>query len=1209
MSKPNGKLILTLMGADGAPLTGKADIFLEHQVLSDQRAIRGFDASKQIVIKGLHRAPQGFYLLRVDPEQFNSVGQFINIRPSGDTVIELSFGESKPASRKPLLSVFVADYKSEVVTGAKVTVRTDRPERVKMALDFDPSSQEYRTDELSPGGYLLEVRASGLASEKREIELQPAGSKETVILGKKDMPFYHRGRVKVPFEPRRELIAATLHPSFVGDVEAEVELICRELQLEQEEVPEAAQADNVRLFRLAAGSGEQEKKAILRQLLERPSVIRAGAVIAAGEHAISYLTDELVIRFKAHVSEDTVQAMARDLNLEILRAVPYSPNTFHLRSPEPGTYDLLDVEANLAGLDDVEWAEPNMVTTAELDTVNPPDFLWSGVWDRQLVSTPDAWQQLQDSGLETFGEPSVIIAAVDQGIESAGGVPLHPDFQGTVSDGSSKVYQLYDFRTLVANNDSPPGSHGMGVSGVAAAKADNVSVVPGQDEGLAGAAPNCRIMGLIYPYTEAEQADMYIWAAGFDPDSPLLGFPAPISPGADIFTTSIGFGGGAPISGLASSMLDYLTSYGRDGKGCACFFSAGNANNNFTTYRPWAAYAKTWGMAASTLANNGVTEIRAPYSGYGPVELCAPSHDQYPILHNPPARYGTWSCQLLGDGNLIGHAATQTALTAGVTAGATVLDVVSSAGFAIGDQILIETPGAAGSEPASVTGVPAVNQLQISAVLNNHAIGDAVMTGAANYRNNFGGTSSATPLAAGVAALVLSANPDLTWIELRQILRETAEKIDAGNTDPIGQWLDAFGVPSVSSGLPAVYSQWYGYGRIDASQAIDAALSFPFTRDLVVRENLADTGTVPSGGGFWNSPDIWVRNTDPLSEGAAALPANYNTAGPHQAPIAGVDNWVYARVANIGTDASLDYYVRIYITHFPGFEFTYPASFIPSNGPGDPVPSPMTPGTYLIGEVSASNLAPGTDTIVNVQWPSALIPPETVVVGLTTVTWHPCLLVEVSPHDGPAPTGSHVWDDNNLAQKNVPITYPDTDGDFAIGAVVGHVDNPSRFLMLEIDRGRLPRQVRLYVDLVSPQLKDRLRRFAAGEELPEFTGCSLTFLEETRLQLHCPETGDSVLTVAPQSKLARVFSSLGDPGDKPDFGFTLGTLLGREVAFLADRGKTRVPVIAGAGALSPIVVGGVVGEGAPAGRYSIYLTQRQPDGQISGAAEMEVNIG
>ncbi|HYO12946.1 MAG TPA: S8 family serine peptidase, partial [Thermoanaerobaculia bacterium] len=948
------------------------------------------------------------------------------------------------------------------------------------------------------------------------------------------------------------------------------------------------------------------------ELLRQPQVQLAGPVVLLRERSLSYLINELIVRFRAHVTEESVRGIARQHGLEILRAVPYSPNTYHFSSPGPASYELLAVADALARREDVEWAEPNLVTTAELDAVTPTDFLWNGVWDRQLVDTPNAWQHLQDAGLEAFGSPDVIIAAVDQGIESVGGVPAHPDFQGTVSDGSAKVYRLFDFVSLVPDNDSPMGDHGMGVSGVAAARAENPSVLAGQTEGLAGAAPNCRIMGLIFPFAEADIADMYIWAAGFDPHSPRAGFPAPIGPGADIFTTSIGFGAGAPISGLASAMLDFLMTYGRGGKGCLCFFSGGNANNDFTTYRPWAAYEKTFGMAASTLANDGVTEIRAPYSGFGPVELCAPSHDEYVLglaVHNPPDHYGTWSCQLLGNGKLIGHAATQTTLTAAATTGQTVLTVASVAGFAAGNQLLVGLPGTPGSEPVTVTGAPnpMTNTIPVTALLNNHAIGAAVLTGPANYRNDFGGTSSATPLTAGVAALVLSANPDLTWIEARQILRDTAEKIDAANTHPTGQWLDANGNPSVTSGLPPVYSRWYGFGRVDAERAVDEALGYVFSRDLVVRDNLADVGAVPAGGAFWNSPDLWVRTTDPVVEGAAGLPPNYATAGPHQSPIAGQDNWVYARLRNNGTDPSLDFYVRIYIAHYPGFEFTYPDSFIPTNRPGDPVPSPMTPGTYLIGEVKGTGLAPGADTIVSVRWPEALVPPETVMVGPNTVHWHPCLLLEVAPHDGPAPTGNHVWDDNNLTQKNISIVYTDAGTDFAVGIVAGHRRSREALQILEIDRGTLPRQVRLFVDLVDPRLKERLRQIGDPSGAPdEDDGCRVTFLEETRLLLDCPGEGrgEMVLTVPPQTRLERVLPK----ASRKDYNFTLGTFQGREVAFLAGRGKTRIPLAAGRGALTPIIVGGVVGNGAPRGVYSVHLIQRDPDGEITGGAELEVNV-
>lgn len=73
-----------------------------------------------------------------------------------------------------------------------------------------------------------------------------------------------------------------------------------------------------------------------------------------------------------------------------------------------------------------------------------------------------------------------------------------------------------------------------------------------------------------------------------------------------------------------------------------------------------------------------------------------------------------------------------------------------------------------------------------------------------NYSQSFGGTSAATPLASGVAALMLSRNPDLTAGRIRTILRETCQKI--GDE------------PYVSG-----RNDHYGYGRIDAQAALTAA--------------------------------------------------------------------------------------------------------------------------------------------------------------------------------------------------------------------------------------------------------------------------------------------------------------------------------------------------------------------------------------------------
>ena len=66
---------------------------------------------------------------------------------------------------------------------------------------------------------------------------------------------------------------------------------------------------------------------------------------------------------------------------------------------------------------------------------------------------------------------------------------------------------------------------------------------------------------------------------------------------------------------------------------------------------------------------------------------------------------------------------------------------------------------------------------------------------------------------------MLSVNPFLTWADVRDILRSTSVKIDFNNNDATGQWVDNDG-----DGVNE-FSQWYGYGRVDAAAAVrEAAL-------------------------------------------------------------------------------------------------------------------------------------------------------------------------------------------------------------------------------------------------------------------------------------------------------------------------------------------------------------------------------------------------
>jgi len=93
---------------------------------------------------------------------------------------------------------------------------------------------------------------------------------------------------------------------------------------------------------------------------------------------------------------------------------------------------------------------------------------------------------------------------------------------------------------------------------------------------------------------------------------------------------------------------------------------------------------------------------------------------------------------------------------------------------------------------------------------NNGGLNDFGGPNLANpdYTDDFGGTSGACPIAAGVAALVLSENPDLTATQVRLVLEHTAERIAASDAEYDG----------VTS-----HSDLYGYGRVNASQAVAAA--------------------------------------------------------------------------------------------------------------------------------------------------------------------------------------------------------------------------------------------------------------------------------------------------------------------------------------------------------------------------------------------------
>lgn len=182
--------------------------------------------------------------------------------------------------------------------------------------------------------------------------------------------------------------------------------------------------------------------------------------------------------------------------------------------------------------------------------------------------------------------------------------------------------------------------------------------------------------------------------------------------------------------------------------------------------------------------------------------------------------------------------------------------------------------------------------------------------------------------------------------------------------------------------------------------------------DLWLRDDPAHTGADPWGGRFWDSPDLWLRNAD---DGGTT----------HQDPEAGQDNWFHARIRNRGTATARHFAVTFAAKPFAGTQFAFPGDFLPS-----------------IAAVAGFDLAPGATRVVKARWPRALVPPAG-----THVCW---LASVITPGDTP-PAGRHVWERNDLAQKNLTVVDLVPGAVFTLPIVAGRLVT-RRPLVLELRR-------------------------------------------------------------------------------------------------------------------------------------------------------------
>jgi subtilisin family serine protease len=283
-----------------------------------------------------------------------------------------------------------------------------------------------------------------------------------------------------------------------------------------------------------------------------------------------------------------------------------------------------------------------------------------------------------------------------------------------------------------------------------------VAVAEENESGAVGVAPGCALMPLRTSGFLDDEAieQLFGWA---------------MTKGAAVISCSWGAAAvNFPLSLRQRNALTRAASEGRNGKGCVIVFAAGNANrpvNGTINEQGWienvirgnTQWLNGFAVHPDVIAVAASTSLnrKAAYSNWGKeISVCAPSN-------NAPPGMGLQQ---------VGYVYTPPQVRTGLEGlGIVTTDRVGGAGYSTTD-----------------------------------------------FTDDFGGTSSACPLVAGVAALVLSANPDLTAAEVRQVLQQTADKIVDLNPDP------QFGFRKGTYEIGG-RSDWFGYGKVNAFKAVQAA--------------------------------------------------------------------------------------------------------------------------------------------------------------------------------------------------------------------------------------------------------------------------------------------------------------------------------------------------------------------------------------------------
>jgi thermitase len=294
-------------------------------------------------------------------------------------------------------------------------------------------------------------------------------------------------------------------------------------------------------------------------------LVFGGRVLAPADHGVlplpptTFVEGEFLVKFAPGTPAEDVDNFHADNRVEELDELP-GIGVKRLRVP-PGSSVAEMVNAYLRN-PNVLYAEPNYVRSS---VSTPNDTLFSRQWNLARIDAPQAWDV-------TMGDPSVIIAVLDSGIDLT-----HEDLAGRYA--GSPAADDY--------------GHGTQVAGIVGAATNNAT-------GIAGVCPQCTLLSYKVLDSTGSGSDSAVASA----------IIAAADAGAKVINMSLG--------AYASSQTTQDAVNYAFGKGAVLVGAAGNDATS-TPFYP-AAYANV-----ISVGGTDSTDLQTTTSNFGPwVKVVAP---------------------------------------------------------------------------------------------------------------------------------------------------------------------------------------------------------------------------------------------------------------------------------------------------------------------------------------------------------------------------------------------------------------------------------------------------------------------------------------------------------------------------------------------------------------------------------------------------------